>query len=58
MHEPLAPPRALNASADASSAVAWSFSESTGDSKTVISPIFSGGFAASHGPSSHRPIAL
>ena len=32
-----------------SSASAWSFSESTGDSKTVISPIFSGGFAASHG---------
>ena len=38
--------------------VAWSFSESTGDSKTVISPIFSGGFAASHGPSSHRPMAV
>ena len=58
MHEPLAPPRALNAVAAASSASAWSFSESTGDSKTVISPILSGGFAASHGPSSHRPMAL
>ena len=58
MHEPFAPPRSLNAFADASSAVAWSFSESTGDSKTVISPIFSGGFAVSHGPSSHRPMAL
>ena len=57
MHEPLAPPRLLNASADTSSAVAWSFSESTGDSKTVISPSFSGSFAASHGPSSHRPMA-
>ena len=42
MHAPLAPPRALNASADASSAIAWSSSESTGDSKTVISPITSG----------------
>ena len=42
MQAPLAPPRALNASADASSARAWSSSESTGDSKTVISPIFSG----------------
>ena len=57
MQEPLAPPRALNASADASSAVAWSSSERTGDSKTVISPIFSGVFASSHGPSSHRPMA-
>ena len=58
MHEPLAPPRLLNAFADASSAVAWSFSEITGDWKTVISPSFNGGFAVSHGPSSHRPIAL
>ncbi len=58
MQEPLAPPRALNASADASSAVACSLSESTGDSKTVISPSLSGGFAVSHGPSSQRPMRL
>ena len=58
MQEPLAPPRALNASADASSASAWSSSETTGDSKIVISPMFSGAAASSHGPSSHRPMAL
>ena len=56
-HEPFAPPRLLNASADASSAVAWSTSEITGDSKTVMRPIFSGSFAVSHGPSSHKPMA-
>ena len=38
MHAPLAPPRALNASADASRASAWLSSEITGDSKTVIRP--------------------
>ena len=57
MQAPLAPPRALNASAEASRAVAWSSRDSTGDSKTVISPIFNGSSDSSHGPSSHRPMA-
>src|SRR3954453_21959499 len=56
--EPLAPPRLLNAFAATSSAVAWSFSERTGDSNTVIRPILSGGFEVSQGPSSHRPMAF
>ena len=57
MQAPLAPPRALNASAEASRAMAWSSRERTGDSKTVMSPIFNGSIASSHGPSSHSPMA-
>jgi len=40
-----------------STAIAWSSSERTGDSNTVISPSRSGSSASSHGPSSHRPRA-
>ena len=57
MQEPFAPPRALNASADASRARAWSPREMTGDSKVVMRPSFSGSAASSHGPSSQRPMA-
>ena len=56
-HAPLAPPRALNASAATSRAIAWSSSDTTGDSNTVMRPIFNGGFASSQGPSSQSPSA-
>ena len=57
MQAPLAPPRSLNAAADASSANAWSPSVSTPDANTVWRPILRVGSDASQGPSSHRPAA-
>jgi hypothetical protein len=39
MQCPPMPPRLLNASTDASAALTWSISESTGDSNTVMIPI-------------------
>ena len=57
MQAPFAPPRALKPSAAASRARAWSTSEMTGDSKTVISPTTSGALAGSQGPSSQSPSA-
>ncbi len=57
MHEPLAPPRALNPSAAAVKASAWSPSEIDDVSKVVVRPTRSGSAASSQGPSSQRPIA-
>ena len=57
MQAPLAPPRWLKASAEASRARAWSSSETIGDWKTVIRPTDSGSIASSQGPSSHSPTA-
>ena len=52
MQWPPTPPRALKASTEASAAVTWSTSDSTGDSKTVMIPIGYGSSAVSQAPSS------
>src|SRR6478609_8785581 len=58
MQWPLAPPRALNATADAFKACTWSSAVSTGDSNVAWMPMVNGSSDLSHGPSSQRPTAL